>query len=41
MNPRVQQVHPNSDYTVTLTFTNGEVRIFDVKPYLKQGIFVA
>jgi len=39
MNPRVQHVHPNPDYTVTLTFTNGETRIFDVKPYLKQGIF--
>ena len=39
MNPRVQHVHPNPDCTVTLTFTNGEMRIFDVKPCLKQGIF--
>lgn len=39
MNPRVQEVKPNADYTLTLTFTNGEVRVFDVKPYLQIGIF--
>jgi len=39
MNPRVQAVKPNTDYTLTLTFTNGEVRMFDVKPYLQIGIF--
>ena len=39
MNPRVQAVKPNADYTLTLTFTNGEVRVFDVKPYLQIGIF--
>lgn len=39
MNPRVKDVKPNSDYTLTLTFTNGEVRVFDVKPYLDKGIF--
>jgi hypothetical protein len=39
MNPRVQAVKPNTDYTVTLTFTNGEVKVFDVKPYLQTGIF--
>jgi hypothetical protein len=39
MNPRVREVKPNRDYTLTLTFTNGEVRIFDVKPYLDKGIF--
>lgn len=40
MNPRVRAVKPNRDYTLTLTFTNGEVRSFDVKPYLDKGIFV-
>ncbi|MDZ7362099.1 MAG: DUF2442 domain-containing protein [candidate division KSB1 bacterium] len=39
MNPRVKSVEPNSDYTVTLTFTNGEIKSFDVKPYLNKGIF--
>jgi hypothetical protein len=39
MNPRVTAVRPNPDYTITLTFANGEVRRFDVKPYLDKGIF--
>lgn len=39
MNPRVKSVKPNVDYTLTLTFTNGEVKVFDVKPYLDKGIF--
>jgi hypothetical protein len=39
MNPRVKDVKPNPDYTITLTFTSGEVRVFDVKPYLEFGIF--
>ena len=39
MNPRIQNVEAHRDYTLTLTFTNGEVREFDVKPYLRQGIF--
>ena len=39
MNPRVKAVKPNPDYTITLVFTDGEVRRFDVKPYLGIGIF--
>lgn len=39
MNPRVTNVKPENDYTLLLTFTNGEVRRFDVKPYLEKGIF--
>ena len=39
MNPRVKDVKPSPDYTLTLTFQNGEVKIFDVKPYLDKGIF--
>lgn len=39
MNPRVKSVNPNTDYTLTLTFTNGEVKVFDVTPYLHIGIF--
>ncbi len=39
MNPRVKSVKPNPDYTITLVFANGEVKRFDVKPYLNIGIF--
>ena len=39
MNPRVRDVKPNSDYTLTLTFTNEETKTFDVKPYLDIGVF--
>ena len=41
MNPRVEAVRANADYTLVLLFTNGEVRLFDVKPYLDKGIFKA
>ena len=39
MNPRVISVRPNPDFTLTLTFTNGSVRRFDVKPYFTIGVF--
>ena len=39
MNPRVKDVTPNSDHTLTLVFDNGERKVFDVKPYLDKGIF--
>jgi hypothetical protein len=39
MNPRVQHVCPKPDYTLELTFSNGETRIFNMKPYLDVGIF--
>ena len=39
MNPRVKNVVPNKDFTLTITFTNGELGIFDVNPYLNIGIF--
>lgn len=39
MNPRVTAVKPNIDFTITVTFDNGEVLLFDVKPYLDYGIF--
>jgi hypothetical protein len=41
MNPRVTDVQPESGYMLRLYFTNGEVRRFDVKPYLDKGIFRA
>jgi hypothetical protein len=39
MNPRVKDVSPDQNYTVHLTFDNGEEGIFDVKPYLDKGMF--
>ena len=39
MNPRVKNVHPNPDYTLTIVFNNGEKKKFDVKPYLDKGVF--
>ena len=39
MNPRIKDVKPNNNYTLTLTFTNNEIKVFDVKPYLNIGIF--
>jgi hypothetical protein len=39
MNPRVINLKANNDFTLTITFTNGEIRVFDMKPYLDHGIF--
>jgi hypothetical protein len=39
MNPRVTKVAPMNDYTLFLTFTNGDERVFDMKPYLEKGMF--
>lgn len=34
---RITHVTPNTDYTLTLTFDNGERRIYDVAPLLTDG----
>ena len=39
MNPRVKNVIAHADYRVELEFENGEIRLFDVSPYLEKGIF--
>ncbi len=39
MNPRVKTVKPIVNYRLLIGFENGEVRIFDVNPYLDKGIF--
>jgi len=39
MNPRVIAVKANDDYTLTLTFNNQEVRVYQVKPLLDFGVF--
>jgi hypothetical protein len=35
----IKEVKPASDYLLHLTFDNGEIRQFDMKPYLNFGIF--
>lgn len=39
MHYQINQVRPNSDYTLTLFFENGETRRFDMNPYLNKGVF--
>lgn len=39
MNPRVQNVKAEKDYLIRLWFENGEIKIFDLKPYLEKGSF--
>lgn len=36
---RVTQAIPQPDFSLQLTFSNGELRRFDVQPYLGKGIF--
>ena len=35
----VTKVQPLKNYMLEVTFSSGEVRLFDVKPYLDKGIF--
>lgn len=39
MDLAVKKVLPTSNYQLILTFANGEVRLFNMKPYLRTGIF--
>ena len=38
---KIVAVRPNADFTLILTFDNGEVRIYDVKPLLQPGTVFA
>lgn len=35
--PRVVAVQSHEDYTLTLTFTNGEIKKYDMKPWIERG----
>ena len=35
----VKSVKPTDDFKLILIFSNGEKRLFDMKPYLNKGIF--
>ena len=39
MNPRIKDVKVQQDFTLLITFANGEKKLFDVKPYLETGVF--
>jgi hypothetical protein len=39
MNPRITAVTVHDGYALRLTFTNGEIRRFDVTPYLGYPAF--
>lgn len=39
MNPRVSQAECQPDHSLVLTFTNGEKRRFDIRPYLDFPVF--
>jgi len=36
---RVKSVQPLDNYMLRLTFADGAVKIFDVKPFLDRGLF--
>lgn len=36
---QITEVKPIQDYQLVLTFKNGQTKVFDVKPYLKIGVF--
>ena len=39
MNPRVKAVKARDNYKLEITFTNGEVGIYDCSPLLSFGVF--
>ena len=40
MNPSVETAEPMPNYKLKVHFDNGEVKQFDVEPFLDKGIFV-
>ncbi|MEY4590121.1 MAG: hypothetical protein RL497_2197 [Pseudomonadota bacterium] len=39
MNPYVKSVEPLENYQLKLHFENGDLKLFDVSPYLDKGVF--
>lgn len=39
MFPRVKKVSPKPDHQLEITFTNGEVGLYDCRPLLTFGVF--
>jgi hypothetical protein len=38
INPRVEKVKAIKDFQLLIMFTNGEEKVFDMKPYLDKGV---
>ena len=41
MNPQVTRLTPQAHHRLLLEFNNGEVRLFDLTPWLDRGVFRA
>ena len=41
MNPQVTRLTPQAHHRLLLEFSNGEVRLFDLTPWLDRGVFRA
>jgi len=41
INSRVEKVKAIKDFQLLIMFTNGEEKVFDMKPYLDKGVFKA
>ena len=39
MNPRIEKAVANDDHTFSIVFTNKEIGLFDLKPFLDKGKF--
>lgn len=39
MNPRVKAIYPLDNYNLKIEFLNGEIKIFNVEPYLKYPAY--
>lgn len=39
MNPRAISVEYKNPYNLIITFTNGEIKIFDAQPYLNYPVY--
>ena len=39
LRPTATNVEPQNNYMLKLWFTNGEIKMFDVKPYIKGDWF--
>lgn len=39
MLPSVIQVKPTQDFTVYVYFSDGKIKLFDMKPHLGKGVF--
>ena len=39
MTPHITRAEPYGDHTIAITFENGELRLFDFKPYLDTPVF--